>query len=58
MVAKWILSMIHNMNTTRELSETGATYDCVLGYGEYEIGAQIPEGTYEVELVSGEGSMQ
>ena len=46
------------MNTTRELSETGATYDCVLGYGEYEIGAQIPEGTYEVELVSGEGSMQ
>ena len=46
------------MNTTRELSETGVTYDCVLGYGEYEIGAQIPEGTYEVELVSGEGSMQ
>ena len=46
------------MNTMRELSETGATYDCVLGYGEYEIGAQIPEGTYEVELVSGEGSMQ
>lgn len=46
------------MNTTRELSETGATYECVLGYGEYEIGAQIPEGTYEVELVSGEGSMQ
>ena len=46
------------MNTTRELSEAGATYDCVLGYGEYEIGAQIPEGTYEVELVSGEGSMQ
>ena len=46
------------MNTTRELSETGATYDCVLGYGEYEIGVQIPEGTYEVELVSGEGSMQ
>lgn len=46
------------MNTTRELSETGATYDCVLGYGEYEIGAQIPEGTYEVELVSGEGSIQ
>ena len=46
------------MNTTRELSETGMAYDCVLGYGEYEIGVQIPEGTYEVELVSGEGSMQ
>lgn len=46
------------MNTTRELSEAGMTYDCVLGYGEYEIGAQIPEGIYEVELVSGEGSMQ
>ena len=33
-------------------------YDTELGYGEYVVGTDIPEGTYEVTLQSGYGSFQ
>ena len=35
---------------TRELSDSGEVYDTELGYGEYVVGTDIPEGTYEVTL--------
>lgn len=43
---------------TRELSDSGEVYDTELGYGEYVVGTDIPEGTYEVTLQSGYGSFQ
>lgn len=43
---------------TRELSDHGEVYDTELGYGEYVVGTDIPEGTYEVTLQSGYGSFQ
>ena len=43
---------------TRELSDSGELYDTELGYGEYVVGTDIPEGTYEVTLQSGYGSFQ
>ena len=43
---------------TRELSDSGEVYDTELGYGEYVVGTDIPEGTYDVTLQSGYGSFQ
>ena len=43
---------------TRELSDSGEVYDTELGYGEYVVATDIPEGTYEVTLQSGYGSFQ
>ncbi len=43
---------------TRQLSDSGEVYDTELGYGEYVVGTDIPEGTYEVTLQSGYGSFQ
>lgn len=43
---------------TRELSDSGEVYDTELGYGEYVVGTDLPEGTYEVTLQSGYGSFQ
>lgn len=43
---------------TRELSDSGEVYGTELGYGEYVVGTDIPEGTYEVTLQSGYGSFQ
>ena len=43
---------------TRELSDSGEVYDTELGYGEYVVGTDIPEGTYEVTLQSGYGAFQ
>lgn len=42
---------------TRELSEEGETYSISLGAGLYKVGVHIPEGSYTVRLVEGEGSM-
>lgn len=43
---------------TRELSDHGEVYDTELGYGEYVVGTDLPEGTYDVTLQSGYGSFQ
>ena len=41
---------------TRELSDHGEVYDTELGYGEYVVGTDLPEGTYDVTLQSGYSS--
>ena len=42
---------------TREIPETGSTYEASLGSGIYQAGVHIPEGIYRVELLSGNGSL-
>lgn len=42
---------------TRELSQTGDLYDNILTGGYYEVGVQIPEGIYTVEVQEGEGAV-
>ena len=43
---------------TREIPETGETYETVLGNGIYRIGVHVPEGIYRAELSEGTGSIQ
>lgn len=40
---------------TREIPETGDTYETVLGHGFYQVGVHIPEGVYHAELIEGSG---
>lgn len=42
---------------TYDLEDTGEVYETTLTAGTYIAGVHIPEGTYEVTLVNGEGSL-
>lgn len=42
---------------TRELSESGVSFQAELTSGEYVVGTHLPEGKYKVSLVEGYGSM-
>lgn len=42
---------------TYELSETGNTYEAVLGAGFYKVGVHIPEGVYTMTAKSGNGGI-
>lgn len=42
---------------TREIPSDGENCEMLLGNGCYQIGAQIPEGTYSIELAAGSGSI-
>lgn len=45
-------------NVTREIPETGSTYETTLGSGIYQVGVHIPEGIYRVELAGADGDLQ
>lgn len=45
------------VNVKYEIPETGETFDVELISGEYEIGVQLPEGVYNIQLLSGSGNM-
>lgn len=42
---------------TREIPDTGETYETVLGCGVYQVGVHIPEGVYLAVLADGAGSI-
>lgn len=42
---------------TRDIPETGETYETVIGAGIYQIGIHLPEGIYRAELLAGTGSI-
>lgn len=43
---------------TREIPETGSTYETTIGDGIYQVGIHLPEGIYHVELTGEGGSLQ
>lgn len=43
---------------TREIPESGSTYETTIGSGIYQVGVHIPEGIYRVELAGESGSLQ
>lgn len=42
---------------TREIPDTGETWETVLGNGIYRVGVHVPEGVYRAEVVEGAGSV-
>lgn len=42
---------------TREIPDTGSSYEALIGSGVYQIGVHIPEGTYRIELWGGSGGV-
>ena len=43
---------------TREIPDTGSTYETTIGGGVYQVGIHMPEGVYQAELAYGTGSLQ